>query len=416
MREPKTVSGLSIDRLERIPRHLDEHYIRPGKLPCAVTLVARHGQVVWSRAQGLMDRERNKPAQRDTLFRIYSMAKPVTSIAMMQLYEQGRFLLDDPVHKYIPGWKHLGVYKSGLWPGFLTEPATSTMTIRDLLTHTSGLTYGFLNRTNVDAAYRELKLDGSGTLTLDKLIDRLSELPLEFSPGTAWNYSVSTDVVGYLVQLLSGQPLDEYFREHIFAPLGMSDTGFQVREDQLERFAACYLHQPDDAIPPGDAIHPSGTMKLQDDPVRSRYRKTPNFLSGGGGLVSTVDDYHRFAQALCQGGEYQGQRIIGRKTLEFMRSNHLPGNRDLPSLSVGAFSETPYAGSGFGLGFSVKTDVAKSQANGSVGEYGWGGLASTTFFVDPVEDMVVVFMTQLMPSSAYPIRQQLRAMVYGALV
>jgi CubicO group peptidase (beta-lactamase class C family) len=404
MHESNIVSGLSIDRLERIPRHLDEHYIQPGRMPCAVTLVARHGQVVWSHAQGLMDMAGDKPAQRDTLFRIYSMTKPVTSIAMMQLYEQGRFLLDDPVHKYLPGWKNLRVYKSGLWPDFLTEPATSTMTIRDLLTHTSGLTYGFLNRTNVDAAYRELKLDGSGTLTLDKLIDRLAQLPLEFSPGTGWNYSVATDVVGYLVQLLSGQPLDEYFREHIFAPLGMTDTGFQVREDQLERFAACYLHQPDD------------TMKLQDDPVRSRYRKTPGFLSGGGGLVSTVDDYHAFAQALCQGGEYQGQRIIGRKTLEFMRSNHLPDNLDLPSLSVGAFSETPYAGSGFGLGFSVKTDVARSQANGSAGEFGWGGLASTTFFVDPVEDMVVVFMTQLMPSSAYPVRQQLRAMVYGALV
>ncbi|HKK55306.1 serine hydrolase domain-containing protein [Marinobacter sp.] len=404
MHESDIVSGLSIDRLERIPRHLDEHYIRPGRMPCAVTLVARHGKVVWSRAQGLMDIAGDKPAQRDTVFRIYSMTKPVTSIAMMQLYEQGRFLLDDPVHKYLPAWKNLRVYKSGLWPGFETEPATSTMTIRDLLTHTSGLTYGFLNRTNVDAAYRELKLDGSGNLTLDKLVDRLAELPLEFSPGTAWNYSVSTDVVGYLVQLLSGQPLDEYFREHIFEPLGMSDTGFKVREDQLERFAACYLHQPDN------------TMKLQDDPARSRYRKTPHFFSGGGGLVSTVDDYHAFAQALCQGGEYRGQRIIGRKTLEFMRSNHLPGNQDLPSLSVGAFSETPYEGSGFGLGFSVKTDVARSHANGSVGEYGWGGLASTTFFVDPVEDMVVVFMTQLMPSSAYPVRQQLRAMVYGALV
>lgn len=404
MHESDIVSGLSIDRLERIPRHLEEHYLQPGRMPCAVTLVARHGQVVWSHAQGLMDIARDKPAQRDTLFRIYSMTKPVTSIAMMQLYEQGRFLMDDPVHKYLPGWKNLRVYKSGLWPSFETEAATSTMTIRDLLTHTSGLTYGFLNRTNVDAAYRELKLDGSGNLTLDKLVDRLAELPLEFSPGTAWNYSVSTDVVGYLVQLLSGQPLDEYFQEHIFAPLGMSDTGFRVREDQLERFAACYLHQPDD------------TMKLQDDPARSHYRKTPHFLSGGGGLVSTVDDYHAFAQALCQGGEYRGQRIIGRKTLEFMRSNHLPGNQDLPSLSVGAFSETPYEGSGFGLGFSVKTDVARSHANGSVGEYGWGGLASTTFFVDPVEDMVVIFMTQLMPSSAYPVRQQLRAMVYGALV
>ncbi len=404
MPQPTVVAGLSLDRLERIASHLDDNYISTGKLPGAVTLVARHGQVVWTHAQGLMDVERNKPARNDTIFRIYSMTKPVTSIAMMQLYEQGRFLLDDPVHKYIPAWRNLAVYKAGSWPDFETQPVTRAMTVRDLLTHMSGLTYGFLERTEVDAAYRQLKLDGSGTLTLDKLVDRLADLPLEYSPGTAWNYSVSTDVLGYLVQKLSDQPLDDYFQEHIFDPLGMTDTGFQVPQAQLDRFAACYLHQPGD------------TMKLQDDPQRSRYLKTPGFLSGGGGLVSTISDYHRFAQALCQGGEYQGERIIGRKTLEFMRSNHLPGNQDLPALSIGAFSETPYEGNGFGLGFSVKTDVAKSHTIGSVGEYGWGGLASTNFFVDPVEDMVVVFMTQLMPSSTYPIRQELRAMVHGALV
>ncbi|WP_138440872.1 serine hydrolase domain-containing protein [Marinobacter alexandrii] len=404
MPQPNVVAGLSLDRLERIASHLDDNYIKTGKLPGAVTLVARHGQVVWTHAQGLMDVERNKPARNDTIFRIYSMTKPVTSIAMMQLYEQGRFLLDDPVHKYIPTWRNLSVYKAGSWPDFETQPATRAMTVRDLLTHMSGLTYGFLERTEVDAAYRQLKLDGSGTLTLDKLVDRLADLPLEYSPGTAWNYSVSTDVLGYLVQKLSDKPLDNYFQEHIFGPLGMTDTGFQVPKAQLDRFAACYLHQPGD------------TMKLQDDPQRSRYLKTPGFLSGGGGLVSTITDYHRFAQALCQGGEYQGERIIGRKTLEFMRSNHLPGNQDLPALSIGAFSETPYEGNGFGLGFSVKTDVAKSHTIGSVGEYGWGGLASTNFFVDPVEDLVVVFMTQLMPSSTYPIRQELRAMVHGALV
>ncbi|MFO7527448.1 MAG: serine hydrolase domain-containing protein [Marinobacter sp.] len=404
MRESDIVAGLSLDRLERISQHLEDKYIRPGKLPCAVTLVARHGQIVWVKAQGLMDVERNRPARRDTLFRIYSMTKPVTSIAMMQLYEQGRFLLDDPVHKYIPSWRDLRVYKGGTYPEFETESAVTTMTIRDLLTHMSGLTYGFLERTNVDAAYRQLKLDGSSILTLDKLVDRLAGLPLEFPPGTAWNYSVSTDVVGYLVQLLADKPLDDYFREHIFSPLGMVDTGFQVRPNQLDRFAACYLHQPND------------TMKLQDDPERSRFSRPARFLSGGGGLVSTIDDYHSFAQALCQGGEYRGQRIIGRKTLEFMRRNHLPGNQDLPALSIGAFSETPYEGSGFGLGFSVKTDVAKSLTNGSEGEFGWGGLASTNFFVDPSEDMVMIFMTQLMPSSSYPVRQELRAMVHGALI
>ena len=396
-------SGVSLDRLKRITRHFDQNYIQPGKIPGAVTLVARHGKVLWCGAQGLRGVERNLPMERDTVFRIYSMTKPITSIAMMQLYEQGKFLLNDPVHKYIPSWRNLQVHKGGRYPDFETEPATTTMTIRDLMTHTSGLTYGFTERTEVDAAYRQLKLDGSSILTLDKLVDRLAELPLEFSPGTAWNYSVSTDVLGYLVELLSGKPLDAYFREHIFEPLGMADTDFQVQQDQQERFAACYLYQPGD------------TMKLQDDPERSRYLKEPKFLSGGGGLVSTIDDYFRFAQALCQGGAYQGQRIIGRKTLEFMRLNHLPGGKDLPGLSIGGFSETPYAGSGFGLGFSVKTDVASSATIGSEGEFGWGGLASTSFFVDPVEDMVVIFMTQLMPSSSYPIRQDLRALVYGAL-
>ena len=404
MTDTRQIAGLAPDRLLNIERHLDRRYIQSGKLPGALTLVARRGEVAYVKPQGLMDVERNKPVCRDTIFRIYSMTKPITSIAMMQLYEQGRFLLDDPVHKYIPAWKNLRVYKSGVYPHFLTAPATSTMTIRDLFTHMSGLTYGFMNRTNVDAAYRELGLDGSRDLTMEALINQLAELPLEFSPGTAWNYSVSTDVLGYLVQLLADQPFDEYLRENVLDPLDMPDTGFHVRDNQLDRFAACYQYQPGDQL------------KLQDDPETSPFRREGRFLSGGGGLVSTIDDYFHFAQALCQGGEFRGRRIIGRKTLEFMRSNHLPGNQDLPSFAVGSFSEAPYAGTGFGLGFSVKTDVAKSHANGSVGEYGWGGLASTSFFVDPVEELVMIFMTQLIPSSTYPIRQELRAMVNGALV
>lgn len=399
-------STLSASRLLNIEEHLERCYIEAGKLPGTLTLVAHKGEVAYLKAQGLMDVERNKAMQRDTIFRIYSMTKPITSIAMMQLYEQGRFLLDDPVHKYIPAWKNLRVYQSGIYPHFMTAPATSSMTIRDLFTHMSGLTYGFMHRTNVDAAYRELGLDGNPNSTLEDMVNQLAELPLEFSPGTAWNYSISTDILGYLVQLLADQPLDEYFRQHIFAPLQMSDTGFQVSDDQLDRFAACYQYQPE----------LEQQFTLLDDPELSPYRNKSEFLSGGGGLVSTIDDYYHFAQALCQGGEYQGQRIIGRKTLEFMRSNHLPGNQDLPGLSVGSFSETPYAGSGFGLGFSVKTDVAKSQVNGSLGEYGWGGMASTNFFIDPIEELLMIFMTQLVPSSAYPIRQELRAIVNGALV
>lgn len=404
MSESSIIAGLHTGRLSRIATHIDQAYIQPGKLPGALTLVARRGEICWLHAQGLMDVERNKPVTRDTLFRVYSMTKPMTSIALMQLYEQGRFLLDDPVHKYIPAWQNLRVYKAGIHPQFMTTPTERPMTVRDLLTHQSGLTYGFMNRTNVDAAYRALKLDGGADLTLERLVDELSRLPLEFSPGTAWNYSVATDVVGYLVQVLSGMSLEDYFIEHLFKPLGMQDTYFTVPADKIDRFAACYQYQPGDRF------------SLQDDPQQSSFTRAHGFLSGGGGLVSTIDDYYRFAQALANGGELQGARIIGRKTLEFMRLNHLPGNQDLPAVSVGAFSETPYEGSGFGLGFSVKTDVAKSHTNGSVGEYGWGGMASTNFFIDPVEDLLMIFMTQLIPSSTYQIRQELRAIINGAIV
>lgn len=400
----EVVAGLDLERLSRIAEHLESQYLSPGKLPCAVTLVARHGQLVWQHAQGMADVERQVPVALDTLFRIYSMTKPVTSIALMQLYEQGRFLLDDPVHKYIPSWRNLQVYKSGVYPNFVTTAPARPMSIRDLLTHQAGLSYGFSCRTNVDAAYRELKLDGHSGLTLDGLIDELSRLPLEFSPGSAWNYSLATDVCGYLVQQLSGMTLDDYFAKHIFEPLGMLDTFFSVPADKLTRFAACYQYQPGD------------TFSLQDDPQSSHFRKPLRYLSGGGGLVSSIADYYRFTQALANGGTLDGARIIGRKTLEFMRLNHLPNNTDLPSISTGGFSETPYDGSGFGLGFAVKTDIAKSQTIGSPGEYGWGGMAGTTFFVDPVEDLIVIFMTQLIPSSSYMIRQELRALVNAALV
>lgn len=404
MSDSLLVAGIDLSRLDRLSDHLEQHYLTPGKLPCAATLVARRGHIVWQKTQGLMDVERAKPLAEDTLYRIYSMTKPVTSVALMQLYEQGRFLLDDPVHKYIPSWSNLRVYQSGVHPNFVTKPCARPMTIRDLLTHQAGLTYGFSSRTNVDAAYRQLRLDGHSGLTLEQLIDELSRLPLEFSPGTAWNYSLATDVCGYLVQVLSGMPLDEYFQTHIFQPLGMQDTFFTVPADKLPRFAACYQYQPGDKF------------SLQDDPRDSHFARPNGYLSGGGGLVSTMGDYYRFAQTLANGGTLDGARIIGRKTLEFMRLNHLPGNTDLPSLSVGGFSETPYEGSGFGLGFSVKNDVAKSQTIGSLGEYGWGGMAGTAFFIDPVEELVVIFMTQLIPSSSYMIRQELRALVYAALV
>lgn len=404
MSNDSEIAGLSLDRLANIEAHIERQYIQKGKLPGTLTLVARHGKIAYLKAQGKMDVERNRPVTEDTLFRIYSMTKPITSIAMMQLYEQGLFLLDDPVYKYIPSWKDLRVYVSGVYPNFITKRAGRHMTIRDLMTHTSGLTYGFMNRTNVDAAYRELRLDGNRKLSLESLVETLGTLPLEFSPGSAWNYSVATDVLGYLIQVISGKSLDDYFQQHIFAPLEMVDTSFRVGPAKLDRLSACYLYQSGDSY------------TLQDDPQDSYYSGDSAYLSGGGGLVSTIGDYYRFAQALVNGGVLEGNRIIGRKTLQFMTMNHLPGNQDLPGLSVGAFSETPYEGTGFGLGVSVKLDVAKSQINGSVGEFGWGGMASTNFAVDPAEDLVVIFMTQLIPSSSYPIRQELRSLVYGSLV
>jgi len=400
---PESV-GLSRTQLSNIDRRLQEKYIDAGRFAGALTLVARKGAVAHFQPLGLADRERGKPVSTGTIFRIYSMTKPVTSVAFMQLYEQGLVQLDDPVHRYIPGWEHLRVYAFGNHPNFTTTPAERPMNIRDLLSHQSGLTYGFTERTNVDAAYRKLnvgQIEVAGTL--QGMVEQLTDLPLEFSPGTAWNYSVSTDVAGYLVELLSGQRLDHYFDEHIFRPLGMVDTGFSVPAAKADRFAANYSATP-------------GGMQLLDDPATSAYLHEPTFFSGGGGLVSTASDYLRFCQVLLAGGTLDGERIIGRKTLELMTSNHLPEGKDLTAVAKGRWSETPYAGIGFGLGFSVVLDPAKGAISGSPGEFAWGGAASTAFWIDPSEDLIVIFMTQLMPSSTYNIRRELRSIIYGALV
>jgi CubicO group peptidase (beta-lactamase class C family) len=397
---PESV-GVSASGLARLDEHI-RTYIDAGKLPGGLALVARKGQVVHLSTMGLADVERGAPVEADTIFRIYSMTKPLTSIALMQLHERGLLQLDDPVHRYIPAWAGQRVYVSGEYPDFQTREADRAMTVRDLLSHQSGLTYGAFDTSPLDSAYAArapLSPDG----TLDDLIEKLADLPLKFSPGTRWNYSVSTDVCGYLVQLISGQKLDDYFAEHITGPLGMVDTAFQVSPDNLSRFAANYTPAPD------------GGLKLVDDPHASRYTGPQSFLSGGGGLTSTASDYWRFAQALANGGELDGVRIIGRKTLELMTSNHLTGGGDLSSVAFGQWSETAYDGVGFGLGFSVTLDPAKSQVAGSPGEFAWGGAASTAFFVDPAEELVFIFMTQLMPSSTYNIRREFRSIVYGAL-
>ena len=390
--------------------YLDEHfgrYISAGKLAGALTVVYHKGEVAHWSAQGLRDRERGKPITDDTIFRIYSMTKPIASVALMQLYERGLVQLDDPVHRYIPSWSKLGVYQSGSYPDFQTTPCERPMTVRDLLTHQSGLTYGNVGRTTVDAAYRQVGIGRQDNRTLQDMIDRLAELPLEFSPGTAWNYSVSTDVVGYLVQVISGRRLDTYLREEIFEPLGMTDTAFWVRPDRAERLATNYR----------TAASGAG-IEVVDDAATSTYLKEATFHSGGGGLVSTAGDYLRFCRMLLGKGRLDGARILGRKTLELMTKNHIPGNRAIYDVIHSREYRPSYAGSGFGLGFAVGLDTADGQVSTTPGEYYWSGAACTQFWIDPVEELAVVFMTQYMttsPAARYNVARELRAIVYGAL-
>jgi len=395
--------GLSSAGLRRVDDHL-RGYVDAGKLAGTLTLVARRGQIVHLSALGQMDRERGLPMRDDSLFRIYSMTKPVTSVALMRLHEEGAFQLGDPVHTWIPEWEGLRVYRYGHHPTFTTEPAARPITMRDLLVHTSGLSYSISERSGVDAAYRKLGI-GSGKVGLREMIARLAGLPLEFSPGSAWGYSVATDVAGYLVEVLGGQRFDDYLREKIFEPLRMADTTFTVPPGKISRFAASYTRTPEKPL------------ALLDDPATSHFARPQVFLSGGAGLVSTATDYFRFAEMLRRGGELDGVRILGPRTVRYMTRNHLPDGKDLASVATrSSFSETRYEGIGFGLGFHVVLDPVRAQVPTSVGEYGWGGMASTAFWVDPAEELVVVFMTQLVPSSTYNLRGPLRAMVYGAIV
>jgi CubicO group peptidase (beta-lactamase class C family) len=401
---PETV-GLASDRLRRIDQHLTSRYIEPGKIAGALTLVARRGQIAWLSPLGQMDRERHKPMQADTLFRIYSMTKPITSVAMMMLYERGTFGLGDPVHRYLPQWENLRAYRYGRYPHFVTEPVGRPMTIRDLLTHTSGLSYHIMERSPIDEAYRQLGVGGPAG-TLRDMVEQLAALPLEFSPGTRWGYSLATDVLGHLVELLSGQRFDDYLRTQIFEPLGMVDTHFTVPADKLARLSTCYTRLPG-----------STEATVMDDPTDSAFARPRTFLSGGGGLVSTAADYVRFAEMLRRGGELDGKRLLGPRTVAYMTRNHLPEGRDLASLAMpGTFSETRYDGVGFGLGVHVVLDPVRAQVPTAAGEFGWGGLASTAFWVVPAEDLVVVFLTQLVPSTTFDFRGQLKAIIHSAIL
>ena len=407
-------AGMSKAAFDRIENHLKTRYLDSGRFPGTQLLVYRRGRVVHSAVQGFADLERQVPVKDDTIFRIYSMTKPLTSVAFMMLLEEGRVALDEPVHKYIPEWKNLGVFVAGTGP-FLTRPPTRPMQIVDLLRHTSGLTYGFQQRSNVDAAYRAAKIgEVEKAGTLQTMVEDLAKIPLEFSPGEAWNYSVATDVIGYLVGLISGKPFEQFLKERILNPLGMNDTDFFVPADKAHRFAACYSADPQGGMT-FHATERKSSLTLQDDPAKSSFLTPPSFISGGGGLCSTAGDYLTFCRALLNRGELGGVRLLGPKTLALMTSNHLPGGRDLPEMSRSLFSEAAYNGIGFGLGFSVTMDAAKTLIPGSAGEYAWGGAATTSFWIDPAEELIAIFMTQVLPSSAYPLRRELRTMIYAAI-
>ena len=353
-----------------------------------------------------MDIEREKALRDDTIFRIYSMSKPITSIALMMLFEEGRFQLTDPVHKFIPSWQKHRIWVEGEGDAMKTRRPESPMTIQHLLCHTSGLTYGgFLPGLElpVDPAYSAAGISRAGTDTLEQFVTKLAEVPLLYEPGSRWSYSLATDVCGHLIEVISGQPLETFLRERLFEPLDMPDTGFSVPDEKLDRFAACYERAPDKSL------------RLQDDPATSRYRIPPKAPSGAGGLVGTVQDYANFCEMLLSKGQFRGQQLIGRPILELMTRNHLKGGASLAQMAVGGFSETSNEGVGFGLGFASTMDAA---ACGTVGEgdFYWGGLASTLFWVDPVEDLYVIFMTQLIPSSTFNFRGQIKNIVYGALM
>lgn len=395
--------GLSAARLDRV-RGWMRGWVDTGKLPGMTVCVMRRGELAFAEVYGKADVARDKPMRPDTIFRIYSMTKPLTSVAIMMLYEQGRFQLDDPISKWIPAFANPRVMTGGSRGKIETAPAEREINFRDLLTHTSGLTYGFMESNPVDAAYRAK--DGVDFQTADtslkQVVERLAQLPLIAQPGKAWNYSVSTDVLGYLVEVISGQPFEKYLKEKVIDPLGMIDTDFHVPQEKHDRLAANY------------GAGANGSLSLIDDPAKSRYLAPRKVNSGGGGLVSTAADYLRFCKFMLNKGELDGVRLLGRKTVELMTANHLDG--DMADMGTPRFSESTYTGIGFGLGFSVMIDPAKAMIVGTPGEYAWGGAASTAFWIDPAEDMAVVLLTQLMPSSTYPIRRELRVLTYQAIV
>jgi CubicO group peptidase (beta-lactamase class C family) len=398
--------GLDPERLRRIDRHF-ARYVDDGRLPGWLVTVSRYGRLAHVSCYGSRDLEAGLPVEPDTVWRIYSMTKPVTSVAVMMLYEEGAFELTDPVSAFIPSFADVRVYTGGSDLRQVTVPATEPVRIWHLLTHTSGLTYGFHRVHPVDALYRAAGFEWAYPRGMDLAgaCDIWAGLPLLFQPGTEWNYSVSTDVLGRVVEVVSGQSLDEFFAARIFGPLGMTDTAFHA--DDTARLAALYTPGKDGKAARLDALGDAA-------------RKRPTLLMGGAGLVATAADYHRFTQLLLdhagsRAGELDGTRLLGPRTVRYMMHNHLPGGLDLATFGRPLYPDFPFQGIGFGLGFSVVIDPAQGKVVCSEGEAGWGGAASTAFWIDQREELTVSFFTQLLPSSAYRLRPQLRQLVYQAL-
>jgi CubicO group peptidase (beta-lactamase class C family) len=397
--------GLDADRLARIDGTF-ERYVDDGKLAGYLVTVSRHGKLAHVSSYGARDREEGLPVESDTLWRIFSMTKPITSVAAMMLYEEGALQLTDPVSKFIPSFADLRVYTGGSDQNPLTVPAAEPMRVWHLLTHTSGLTYGFHRVHTVDAIYRAAGFDPGAPKGMDlaAACDGWASLPLLFEPGAEWNYGVSTDVLGRVVEVASGQSLEEFFAERILGPLGMTDTTFWVDDDRASRLAALY------GLGPGRAMVKMGAPW-------DNARIKPRMLSGGGGLVSTAADYHRFLQLLLDrpdspAGQLDGVRLLSPRTVRYMGRNHLPGGLDIATFGRALYAESPMHGSGFGLGFAVVTDPAAVKVDCSAGELSWGGAASTAFWIDQAEELTVSFFTQLIPSNALPLRPQLRQLVY----
>jgi CubicO group peptidase (beta-lactamase class C family) len=401
--------GFDPARLERIDRHFGR-YVEDGRLPGWLIAVSRHGQLAHVATCGSRDLEAGLPVETDTLWRIFSMTKPITSVAAMMLYEEGGFELNDPVSRYIPAFADARVFAGGSDLRAVTVPAAEPVRVWHLLTHTAGLTYGFLRNHPVDAMYRAQGFEWGSPRGVDLAgcVDEWAGLPLLFQPGSRWNYSVATDVLGRLVEVVSGQTLDAFFASRILGPLGMTDTAFWADEERAPRLGAVYTAGPD-----GRAI--------RQDAFSAGHFKAPAYLSGGGGLVSSAADYQRFVQLLLDlpgspAGELGGTRLLSPRTVAYMTRNHLPGNADLESYGTPIHAESPMRGSGFGLGFAVVLDPVPGKTLTSPGEFSWGGAASTAFYVDPVEKITATFFTQFVPSSAYPVRSQLRQLVQQALV